>query len=348
MEHTKTITKNNIMEGNWKITQKYHTADLSEFTFLITGGAGFIGSNLVQYLMDNGAKKVKVLDDLSNGYLENIETYLNDDRFEFIKGSILDQELCEKVCKDVDYVSHQAALGSVPRSINKPIPTHEANATGFLNMITAAKDAGVKTFVYASSSSVYGDSVKLPKLEDETGNPLSPYAVSKKVDELYAGVFKTVYNFNSIGLRYFNIFGPKQSPNGPYAAVIPLYMDALLRNQSAKIFGDGEQSRDFTFVENAVQANVKSMFCENEEAFGKAMNIAYGSATSVNELYQVIKNAANSDAAPEMCPPRTGDIRDSLADISRAKNFIDYQPEVDIKNGLEITLDWFNKKFIQK
>jgi UDP-N-acetylglucosamine 4-epimerase len=336
------------MQDNWKITQKYHTKDLSKYSFLITGGAGFIGSNLVQYLMDNGAKKVRVLDDLSNGYMENIEAYLNDDRFEFIEGTITDAELCIKVCEGIDYVSHQAALGSVPRSINKPLPTHEANATGYLNMINAAKDAKVKTFVYASSSSVYGDSTELPKLEHKTGNPLSPYAVSKKVDELYAGVFKEVYNFNSIGLRYFNIFGPKQSPNGPYAAVIPLYMDALLRNNSAKIFGDGKQSRDFTFVENAIQANVKAMFCENEAAFGKAVNIAFGESTSVLELYDIIKKASNATAEAEMCPPRVGDIRDSLADISFAQNTFGYKPEVSIADGLKITLNWFNKKFVAK
>lgn len=335
------------MSVNWKITTQYHTKDLSELSFLITGGAGFIGSNLVQYLLYFGAKKVRVLDDLSNGYLENIAAYMEDPRLEFIEGTILDEALCLKVCEGMDYVAHQAALGSVPRSINKPLPTHAANATGFLNMLEAAKNQGVKTFVYASSSSVYGDSVLLPKLEHQTGNPLSPYAVSKKIDELYAGVFKTVYNFNTIGLRYFNIFGPKQSPNGPYAAVIPLYMDALLRNQSAKIFGDGEQSRDFTFVENAIQANIKAMLCDNDAAFGEAYNIACGEATSVNQLYAVIKNAAKASANPEMCPPRTGDIRDSLADISKANQLLNYQPTTTIKEGLEITLDWFNRKFVQ-
>jgi UDP-N-acetylglucosamine 4-epimerase len=336
------------MKDNWKITEKYHSQDISNLSFLITGGAGFIGSNIVQYLMDNSAKKVRVLDDLSNGYIENVQNYLNDSRFEFIEGSILDEELCKKVCENIDYVSHQAALGSVPRSINKPLPTHAANATGFLNMITAAKDAGVKNFVYASSSSVYGDSVALPKIEEGTGNPLSPYAVSKKINEMYGGVFKTVYNFNSIGLRYFNIFGPNQSPNGPYAAVIPLYMNALLKNESAKIFGDGLQSRDFTFVENAIQANVKAMLCSNEEAFGKAVNIAFGSATSVIELYNHIKEAAGASAEPEMYGPRLGDIRDSLADISKAKKYFNYDPKVDIATGLKITLNWFNQKFVQK
>lgn len=332
---------------NWKIERKYHNQDLSGLKFLITGGAGFIGSNLAQYLMDFGASKVRVLDNLSNGYLENLEAYKNDSRLEFVEGDILDESTCVEVCEGIDYISHQAALGSVPRSIKTPLATHAANATGFLNMLTAAKDAGVKKFVYASSSSVYGDNKELPKLEYKTGNPLSPYAVSKKVDELYAKVFKEVYGFPTIGLRYFNIFGPKQSPNGPYAAVIPLYMDALLRNQSAKIFGDGEQSRDFTFVENAVQANVKGLLCDNEKAFGEAFNIAFGDSTSVNELYASIKKSAKANAEPEMCPPRLGDIRDSLADITKAKTLLEYNPQVGLDEGIAITLDWFNEKFIK-
>ena len=326
---------------SWKITQKYHSKDLSKLSFLITGGAGFIGSNLVQYLLDNGAGKVRILDNFSNGYHKNIAQYSNDSRFELIEGSITDSQTCELACEGIDYISHQAALGSVPRSINNPLATHEANATGFLNVITAAKNAGVKQMAYASSSSVYGDNTELPKLEDKTGNPLSPYATSKKSNELYAGVFKKVYNFNTVGLRYFNIFGPNQSPEGPYAAVIPLYMNALLANKSGKIFGDGEQSRDFTFVENAVQANVKAMFTEHEAVYGKVCNIACGEKTSVKGLYEVLKNAAGANAEPEFCPPRTGDIRDSLASIERAQKYLDYRPEVDIKEGLEITLAWF-------
>jgi UDP-N-acetylglucosamine 4-epimerase len=327
--------------SDWKINNVYHKGTLSSSSFLITGGAGFIGSNIVQYLMDNGAGKVSVLDDFSNGYRENLKNYLEDDRFELIEGSITDIDTCIKACQGIDYVSHQAALGSVPRSIKNPLATHEANATGFLNMITAAKDAGIKQMVYASSSSVYGSNVDLPKLEDNTGDPLSPYATSKKSNELYAKVFKNVYNFNSIGLRYFNIFGPNQSPNGPYAAVIPLYMNALLANKSGKIFGDGEQSRDFTFVENAVQANIKAMFTESEDVFGKVCNIACGEKTSVVQLYNVLKSAANATAGAEFCAPRTGDIRDSLASIARAQEHLGYDPSVDIKDGLEITLAWF-------
>ena len=330
---------------NWKITRKYHKKDLSNSSFLITGGAGFIGSNLVQYLLDNGAKLVRILDNLSNGYEKNLAPFKNDPRLEFIKGDITNAETCLEVVKGIDYISHQAALGSVPRSLRTPLLTHEANATGFLNMLTAAKDEGVKSFIYASSSSVYGDNKEMPKLEHKTGNPLSPYAVSKKTNELYAKTFNSAFGMKTIGLRYFYIFGPNQSPNGPYAAVIPLYMNALLQNEAGKIFGDGEQSRDFTFVENAVQANVKAMLCENEEAFGEAYNIACGYKTSVNQLYNILKDAAGSDKDAEMCPPRVGDIRDSLADISKVQNNFGYNPEVDIKEGLEITLAWFKKEF---
>ena len=330
---------------NWKITAQYHKGDLSKSTFLITGGAGFIGSNIVQYLLDNGAKLVRVLDDFSNGYEKNLEPYKHDNRLEIIIGDIKDEAVCEKAVEGIDYISHQAALGSVPRSLKTPLVTHAANATGFLNMLSAGKDAGVKTFVYASSSSVYGDNVGLPKYEDKTGNPLSPYAVSKKTNELYAKTFNSAFGMNTIGLRYFNIFGPNQSPNGPYAAFIPLYMNALLNNESGKIFGDGEQSRDFTFVENAVQANVKAMLCENQDAFGETYNIACGYKTSINELYRVLKEAAGSEKEAEFCPPRTGDIRDSLANISKAKENFGYEPEVDIKEGLEITLNWFKKEF---
>ncbi|MFT4899169.1 MAG: UDP-N-acetylglucosamine 4-epimerase [Flavobacteriales bacterium] len=334
-----------MQKDKWKITRKYHSTDLSKKSFLITGGAGFIGSNLAQYLLDFGAEKVRILDDLSNGYLKNLEPYKNDSRLEFIEGDITNKKTCDDAVIGMDHISHQAALGSVPRSLKTPLLTHEANATGFLNMLTAAKDAGIKSFIFASSSSVYGDHKGLPKYEDKTGNPLSPYAVSKKTNELYAKVFHEAFGFNTIGLRYFNIFGPNQSPNGPYAAVIPLYMNALLRNEAGKIFGDGEQSRDFTFVENAVQANVKAMLCENPDAFGETYNIACGYKSSVIELYNILKDAAKSDKSPEMCPPRVGDIRDSLANIEKAQKNFNYQPEVDIKEGLEITLEWFKSEF---
>ena len=334
-----------MLTDNWKIKTKYHRKKLNEFSFLITGGAGFIGSNIVQYLLDNGAKLVRVLDDMSNGYEKNLAPFIDDSRLEFIIGDITNKETCLEVVEGIDFVSHQAALGSVPRSLKTPLLTHEANSTGFLNLLTAAKDSGVKTFVYASSSSVYGDSIEMPKFENETGNPLSPYAVSKKTNELYAKTFNSAFGMQTIGLRYFNIFGPNQSPNGPYAAVIPLYMDALLQNKAGKFFGDGEQSRDFTFIENAVQANIKAMLCQNKDAFGEAFNIACGYKTSVKELYEILKNAAESEKEAEIHPPRTGDIRDSLANIEKAKINFGYNPEVSIKEGLEITLNWFKNEF---
>jgi UDP-N-acetylglucosamine 4-epimerase len=334
-----------MLKDNWKITSKYHEKEISNFSFLITGGAGFIGSNIVKYLLDNGAKFVRVLDDMSNGYLKNLDPFRDDSRLEFIEGDITNEDTCIKVVKGIDFVSHQAALGSVPRSLKTPLLTHDANSTGFLNMLTASKNAGVKTFIYASSSSVYGDNTEMPKYEQKTGNPLSPYAVSKKTNELYAKTFNSAYGMHTIGLRYFNIFGPNQSPNGPYAAVIPLYMNALLQNKSGKFFGDGEQSRDFTFVENAVQANIKAMLCQNSHAFGESYNIACGYKTSVKELYSVLKNAAKSDKEAEIHPPRIGDIRDSLANIEKAKINFGYDPKIGIKDGLEITLNWFKNEF---
>ncbi|NQX99447.1 MAG: NAD-dependent epimerase/dehydratase family protein, partial [Flavobacteriales bacterium] len=242
----------------------FHTQDISKSTFLITGGAGFIGSNIVEYLMKYNAGKIVVLDNLSNGYLSNIEQFINQSNFKFIEGDITDLETCKSAMNGIDYISHQAALGSVPRSIENPLATHQANATGFLNVLTAAKDSNVKRIVFASSSSVYGDSKELPKIEENIGRQLSPYAVSKHTKELYAKVFADVYGLDVIGLRYFNIFGPNQNPSGPYAAAIPLFMDAILKNESPYINGDGEQSRDFTFVENAVQANIKALFSEKE------------------------------------------------------------------------------------
>lgn len=325
----------------------FHTSDISKATFLVTGGAGFVGSNLVAYLMKYGAGKVKVLDNLCEGKLENIEPFLNKPNFEFINGDIADADTCKRACQGADYVSHQAALGSVPRSLETPLLTNEANVTGFLNMLTAAKDANVKRFVYASSSSVYGDSLKLPKVEDHIGDPLSPYAASKFVNEVYAGVYALNYGIEVIGLRYFNIFGPNQKPDGPYAAVIPLFMDALLKGKAPYINGDGEQSRDFTFVENAVQANIRAMFSAVEGATGQVYNIALGEKTTVNELFFSLKEIIGSDIEPIYRDPRKGDVRDSLADISKAKAFLGYNPQVGIKTGLDITLKWFAKHYGQ-
>lgn len=322
-------------------TKPFHTIDIKNTTFLITGGAGFIGSNLVEYLFKYGAGEVRVLDNLSEGKRENIEPFLGLENFVFIEGDITNADTCKEACTGVDYISHQAALGSVPRSLETPLATNAANVTGFLNMLTAAKDAKVKRFIYASSSSVYGDSQKLPKVEDHIGDPLSPYAASKFVNEVYAGVYALNYGIEIIGLRYFNIFGPRQKPDGAYAAVIPLFMDALLKGDSPFINGDGEQSRDFTFVENAVQANVRAMFSEVAGATGQVYNIAFGERTTINELYFTLKDLVGSNVDPTYRDPRKGDVQDSLADISKAKAYLGYDPQVDIRGGLERTLNWF-------
>ena len=323
----------------------FHTKDISSSTFLVTGGAGFIGSNIVAYLMKYNAGKVIVLDNLSNGYMTNVLKFVGQPNFEFIEGDITDFKTCQDVISQVDYISHQAALGSVPRSIENPLATHLANATGFLNVLTAAKDSHVKRVVFASSSSVFGDSKELPKVESRIGNQLSPYAVSKRTKELYAQVFADAYGLDVVGLRYFNIFGPNQNPTGPYAAAIPLFMDAVLKNESPYINGDGEQSRDFTFVENAVQANIKALFSE-KEVKGKILNIAFGGRITINELFNSIKKIVGNDVQPIYREERSGDVRDSLANISLAKNLIGYDPEISLEKGLEITIDWFRKEFV--
>lgn len=323
----------------------FHQTDISDTSFLITGGAGFIGSNIVEYLVNHGAGTIRILDNLSEGKSSNIEDFVKLENVEFIEGDISDEETCKRVCEGIDYVSHQAALGSVPRSIATPLVTNNANVTGFLNMINSAKDAGVKRFIYASSSSVYGDSPTLPKVEINIGEPLSPYAVSKYVNELYSSVFALNYGFETVGLRYFNVFGPRQKPDGPYAAVIPLFMDALLKGEPPKINGDGEQSRDFTFVVNAVEANIRGMFSNAADATGKVYNIAFGERRTVNQLFSVLKELAVSDIEPEFREPRPGDVRHSLADISEARQYLGYQPQYDIQQGLEITFEWFKKEF---
>ena len=325
-------------------TKEHHTADLSKFNFLITGGAGFIGSNLVAYLLKHGARKVRVLDNFSNGYRENLTEFISHPAFELLEGDIRDLETCKLAMKDINYVSHQAALGSVPRSIDDPITSNNVNITGFLNMMVALKESDtVKRMVYAASSSTYGDSQTLPKVEETIGKPLSPYAVTKYVNELYADVFAKTYGTDVIGLRYFNVFGPKQSPNGAYAAVIPLFMQALKDNSSPKINGDGEQTRDFTFVDNAVQANVKGFFAE-ENAGNHVFNVACGERISVNYLWESLQNAAESDLKAIYGPTRQGDVRDSLADISKAESMLRYAPEFTVRDGLKITWDWFIKQ----
>ncbi len=320
----------------------HHTEDLSKLSFLITGGGGFIGSNLVEYLLKYNAKKVRVLDNFSNGHRENLTEFRDHPAFELLEGDIRDLETCKKAMEGIDYVSHQAALGSVPRSINDPATTNEVNISGFLNMMIALKDSPtVKRMVYAASSSTYGDSKALPKVEDTIGKPLSPYAVTKYVNELYADVFGTTYDTDVIGLRYFNVFGPKQSPDGAYAAVIPLFMQALNDNAPSKINGDGEQTRDFTFIDNVVQANVKGFFA-SKDAKNEVFNVACGERITINYLWESLRIAAGSDLKAIYGPERQGDVRDSLADISKAQKLLGYKPQFTVREGLKITWDSFD------
>ncbi|MEO7523927.1 MAG: NAD-dependent epimerase/dehydratase family protein, partial [Ferruginibacter sp.] len=284
----------------------FHTKDISGDCFLVTGGAGFIGGHIAEYLLKHGAKKVRVLDNLVNGFESNLSILREYPAFEFMEADIRDAETCLKACEGIDYVSHQAALGSVPRSIKEPIYFNDVNVNGFVNMLKAANDKKVKSFVYASSSSVYGDEPTLPKVEDRIGNCLSPYAATKKTNELYAQVFADVYGMKVIGFRYFNIFGPRQDPDGPYAAVIPLFVKGIINKSTVYINGDGEQTRDFTFVENAVQINVKGMLSENEAAFNKVYNVAIGEYFSVNYLYNACQNTLQNDWPATYREPRAG------------------------------------------
>ena len=320
--------------------------------WLVTGVAGFIGSNLVETLLQLN-QKVIGLDSFVTGHKYNLEHIKNSvsetewKNFRFIEGDIRDLDTCKTVTKNVDIVLHQAALGSVPRSINDPITSNDSNATGFLNILTAAKDNGVKRFVYASSSSVYGDSQELPKVESRTGNLLSPYAVTKMLDELYGGVFHKTYTMQTIGLRYFNVFGKRQDPNGAYAAVMPKWIAQMLNGEDVYINGDGETSRDFTYIDNVVQMNILAGMSENEEAFGEAFNTAAGGRETLNNLYDAIANGLKKRAANLEINEviyrefREGDIRHSNADISKAKNFLEYEPTHTLKEGLEESLEWY-------
>src|SRR4051812_32845617 len=325
----------------------YHTADLSKYSFLITGGAGFIGSNLVEYLIRHRAGKVRVLDNLSTGRMENIDFFSSSNSFEFFKGDIRDLKTCRAAVSSMDFVLHQAALGSVPRSIVDPITTNDVNVSGFLNMLVAVKESAAKRMVYAASSSTYGDSRELPKVEDRIGNPLSPYAVTKYVNELYANVFAATYKIELIGLRYFNVFGQKQDPNGAYAAVIPKFTDQFLNHQSPVINGDGNHSRDFTFIENVVQANMLALFSINDKALNTVFNIAYGQQTTLNELIQLLKKYLSvsdpsvSDIKVIHGPNREGDIPHSLASIEKAKLYLGYTPVFNFEEGLKLAVEWY-------
>lgn len=313
--------------------------------FLVTGGAGFIGSNLVGELLSIGAKSVRVLDDLSTGFKTNLSEFESDNRLEFVQGSITDFEICQQAVKDMDVVFQMAALGSVPRSIDNPIKTNEVNITGFLNILKACQEAKIKKVVYSSSSSVYGDDTHLPKVEHLTGNPLSPYAVTKKANELYARTFSSLFNMEIIGLRYFNVFGPKQSVNGPYAAVIPIFIQKLLKGEQCMINGSGEISRDFTYVQNVVEANICAAFSNLSENDDRILNVAMGEQISLNELYQLLEENIKSGLKAGYLAPRVGDIQSSQADISKAQKLIGYQPKYGLKEGVIKTIFW-NQKFL--
>lgn len=319
---------------------------ISNKKILITGGAGFIGSNLCEYFLKNN-NYVVCLDNFSTGFKHNIEPFLSHPNFQLLEGDIRDLETCKKAVLGVDYVLHQAALGSVPRSINDPITTNDVNVSGFLNMLVAARDANVKRFVYAASSSTYGDSEKLPKVEETIGKPLSPYAITKYVNELYADVFSKTYGIEAIGLRYFNVFGRNQNPNGAYAAVIPKFISLFINHHSPIINGDGNYSRDFTYIDNVIQMNELALQTQNPKAINQVFNTAFGERTTLNELIQYIKeNLIQFDVEIDNIsvsygPNRNGDIPHSLADISKARDLLGYQPKYSVKQGLQEAIKWY-------
>ena len=312
--------------------------------FLVTGGAGFIGSNITEYLLQHGAK-VRVFDNLATGNINNLNEFKNHPNFEFFEGDLRHPNDCAQAVKAIDAVCHQAAIGSVPRSIKDPITSNDVNVSGFVNMLTAAQQAGIKRFVYASSSSVYGDEPNLPKKEEKIGNPLSPYAVTKCTNEVYANVFARCYNMELIGLRYFNVFGPKQDPYGEYAAVMPLFIKALWQDEAPFINGDGNQTRDFTYVHNAVQANILGLTTTNAHAYNQAYNVAFGERFTINQMYDSIAAYLQKEIKAIHREPRAGDIRDSLADISKAKNLLGYQPQYSFNQGLPLTIEYFKSIF---
>ncbi|TZF92407.1 SDR family oxidoreductase [Chryseobacterium panacisoli] len=313
---------------------------------LITGGAGFIGSNLTEYFLNKGYNVV-CLDNFATGHRHNVEPFLENPNYQLIEGDICDLEICQKAVENVDYILHQAALGSVPRSIKDPITSNDVNVSGFLNMLIAARDAKVKRFVYAASSSTYGDSASLPKVEDVIGRPLSPYAITKYVNELYADVFGKTYGLECIGLRYFNVFGRRQDPNGAYAAVIPLFIKQLINHESPKINGTGDFSRDFTYIDNVIQMNELAMLTENPDAVNTVYNTAVGDRTTLNDLIEYLKKylsdfdgeIANIDAVHG--PNRVGDIPHSLASVEKAEKLLGYKPSHNIDKGLKEAINWY-------
>ena len=321
---------------------------LKDKKILVSGGAGFIGSNLCEYLVQNNCL-VGCLDNFSTGKKSNINGLLKNNNFKLIEGDIRTYEVCFDACKDYDFVLHQAALGSVPRSINDPITTNEVNVNGFLNMLMAAKENGIQRFIYASSSSVYGDSEDLPKIEKKIGRPLSPYAISKYINEIYAENFSKTYGIETIGLRYFNVFGPKQDPKGPYAAVIPKFISKLIKHESPVINGDGSFSRDFTYVDNVVNMNLLALCSENKNSLNQIYNTACGERTSLVKLVELLKVLLSKrdikikDIEIKFGPQRTGDIPHSLASIEKSKKLLKYNPKYSVESGLSASIDWYWK-----
>ena len=319
---------------------------LGSSTILVTGAAGFIGSNLCEELISIGATVVG-LDNFATGHRKNIEELLDQPNFSFIEGDIRNLHDCHRACKGIDYVLHEAALGSVPRSINDPITSNDVNVGGFLNMLVASRDAGVKRFIYAASSSTYGDSKALPKVEENIGKPLSPYAITKYVNELYAENFKRTYGLDTIGLRYFNVFGRKQDPNGAYAAVIPKFVMQFMKHESPTINGDGSFSRDFTYIDNVVQMNLRAIVSDNEESLNQVYNTAFGERTTLNELVTLLKDYLSAydpkiaEVDVKKGPERKGDVPHSLASVDKAKNLLNYDPKFDMKSGLKEAVEWY-------
>lgn len=310
-------------------------------TFLVTGGAGFIGSNLCEAITNMGYNVI-CLDDLSTGRQVNIDFLKDRPNYKFIKGDIKDLDVCMKACEGVDYVLNQAAWGSVPRSIEMPLFYEENNIKGTLNMMEAARQNGVKKFVYASSSSVYGDHPVLPKVEGQEGNLLSPYALTKRVDEEYGKLYKKLYGLDTYGLRYFNVFGRRQDPNGAYAAVIPKFLKQLMEGETPTINGDGKQSRDFTYIDNVIEANLKACLAPSEYA-GEAFNVAYGGREYLIDIYYDLCKALGIDKEPNFGPDRAGDIKHSNADISKARKMLKYDPEYDFAKGIKLAIDWYKE-----
>jgi UDP-N-acetylglucosamine 4-epimerase len=310
---------------------------------LITGGCGFIGSNIAEYFLKNNFfESITIVDNLSTGFIQNIQNLLHTYKnLKFIEGNIQDIEVCRNITINIDAICHQAAIGSVPRSINDPFFYHKNNVDGFFNLLIAAKENGCKRFVYASSSSIYGDDENLPKIENKIGNVLSPYAATKKINEVYANVFHKCYNMEIIGLRYFNVFGEKQNPNGEYAAVIPKFIDCIKNGKSPSINGDGSFSRDFTYVKNVVLANYLALTTKNPECFGEVFNIGAGGRITINEIFYKICEIMDKNITPNYLPIRKGDIPHSNASIEKAKNMLGYIPEIVFEEGLKLTIDYF-------